>query len=144
MNGILPAYTASGGINLTNAYDLMMAGEKLGCVMVSEEGLYHHISCRCHISGEVMMQLVLHNIEGDQTIGLLVPMDGQFGLEKRIAKKRMGQGTFTFVLRPRHDRVDDRFVPIRPEEPFAYLKHLEHAVFAVRNGQAGLRLKHEK
>lgn len=129
---------------MTKAYDVKMAGKTIGHVNVWPDGLYLHFSCRCNFSGEVMYQLVLRSQDREENLGLLVPMDSRFGLEKKLPKKQIGQGSLGFFLKPRHEKGENRFVPIRAEEPFAYLRQLEQAVLAVRSGQIGIVLPSEK
>ena len=125
-------------------YDVMLVSEKIGSVRVREDGLYTHFSCRCKISGEVMFTLKMRHQGGELELGLLSPMDGCFGIEKRISTKQTGEGRWEFYLRPRHEKMQHTFVPIRAEEPFAYLRRLEGAVMAVRDGQRGIILSNEK
>lgn len=124
--------------------DLVMAGEKLGTVTFWQEGLYMHFSCRCRLSGEVMFHLMAQCADGVCCLGLLCPMDGVYGLEKRIPMKQLGQGRLEFSLRPRHAPVGGRFVPMRCDEPFAFLDQIAQARYAVRDGQRGLVLPEEK
>lgn len=125
-------------------YDVMLAGEKVGSVSVQQEGLYIRYSCNCILSGEVMYNLVLRSSQREFCLGVLVPKDGSFGLVKRMPLKEVGTDQAEFFLRPRHEKMNDRFVPIRAEEPFAYLRHLGDCVLASRNGQMGLILPKEK
>lgn len=80
-----------------------------------------------------------------EKLGVLVPVEGGFGLDTRLAAKRFAQGVPEFAAVPRKnpdEEVSDRhFIPIKPEEPFAYLSRLENAYFVCRNGEIGVILK---
>ena len=82
-------------------------------------------------------------IVGNQQIdlGVCIPVDGQFGLEKRIPCKYMGEGTPEFRIMPKYQRTGRRFVPVYPEEPFAYMTKLKDAFLEIRDGQAGVLIK---
>ena len=72
---------------------------------------------------------------------LKVVASGGFLLEKRIPVKKFSTGEPEFYLAPRHDTVRGKFVPIYPEEPFAYISRLKDAFLISRNGQAGILLE---
>ena len=78
-----------------------------------------------------------------ENLGVLIPMDGQFGLEKKIPAKRLGQGTPEFQILFKQEKPEGKFVPIYPEEPFAYMTKLKDAFLAVQAGQVGIVLKEE-
>ena len=125
-------------------YSVSIGGENVGSVNVETAGLYYRFCCECQLSGEVMFHLMLSTEEGEHYLGLLAPRNGSYVLEKMVAKKKVGKGAWKFLLRPRHEPVTQRFIPIRAEEPFAYLSRLQELVLAVRNGQMGVILKMEK
>ena len=129
---------------MAKEFDVHVGSERIGAVRVWEDGLYLRFSCRCAISGDVMFSLKLRGRAGEVDLGLLAPMDGSFGLEKRISRKQVGEEPWCFFLRPRHKALDQRFIPIRAEEPFAYLHRLEQCFMAVRDGEAGIFLPNEK
>ena len=67
-------------------------------------------------------------------------MGDYFGLRTKLAVKRLGKGVFHFRVLPKHPRDGGVYVPICPEEPFAYLTRLQNAFLEVRNGQVGVVL----
>lgn len=72
---------------------------------------------------------------------MVVPVDGGFGLDTRLPVKRLGEGSMEFFLIPKHEVLEGTFVPICPEEPFAYIERLKES-FLVRKGeQVGITLK---
>lgn len=128
---------------MEGTYDLMLSAEKIGLVRVTRQGLYYHFSCRCALSGEMMYHLAVNWDGGSENLGLLMPMDGQFGIETRLPAKRLGQGSLTFSLQPKHRAVKGLFVPICADEPFAYLHRLENAYLATQHQQLGIILPDE-
>ena len=126
---------------MVGTYEIREGERTVGQVRVVKEGLYYRFSCRCSLSGEVLMSLRVCWGGGEMDLGICVPMDGRFGVEKRVPCKRFGEGTPEFSLRPRHEKLAGRFVPIYPEEPFSYLHRLEGAFLARQAGQLGIQLK---
>ena len=108
-----------------------------GTVNVTKDGLYYRFSCRCKLSGEVMHRLMVRTDAGQVDLGVCVPMDGCFGVEKKMPCKRFGKNP-QFQLLPKHEGVKGRFVPVYPEEPFVYISKLKKAFLEVRYGQVGI------
>ena len=76
-------------------------------------------------------------------LGILVPVGESFGLETCLPVKRIGEIEPEFQVMPGRVVTNGRFVPIKPEEPFAYIARLKDAFLAYQNGQAGVILKEE-
>ena len=129
---------------MEGTYDVKLGPEKLGTVTVTRQGLYWQFLCRCSLSGEVMYDLTIRVGEVQEKLGLLTPENGSFCLRAKLPVKRVGQGSPQFFLQPRHAQVQGLFVPVRPEEPFAYIRRLEQAYLAVQNRQIGVMLQEEK
>ena len=127
-----------GALHMEGIYGVMFGGKQCGKVQVLRQGLYHRFICRCSLSGEVLCRLRVRCGEKEEELGLLVPSDGVFGLDRRIPAKRLGEGTPEFALYVRREAGDGRFVPIVPEEPFGYISRLKDAYLVRRNGQAGI------
>ena len=75
-----------------------------------------------------------------ENLGLVVPMDGGFGLNTSLPVKRLGEGKLTFTLLPKHDEPTGRFVPISPEEPFAYIERLKESYLVRKGEQVGIEI----
>ncbi len=126
-------------------YAVNFGGKPVGKVQMTKKGLYYHVSCRCQLSGDVMYRLEVSCGDAKTNLGLLVPMENGFGLDTRFPVSRIGEGEPTFQLVPRHDILQDRtFVPITPEEPFAYISRLKDAFLETREGQQGASLPSEE
>ena len=83
--------------------------------------------------------------EKRENLGVLVPGENGFGLDTRFPISRVGRGVLSFRLLPRHDPLQGRlFVPITPEEPFAYLSRLKDAFLEIQEGKKGASIPREK
>ena len=71
-------------------------------------------------------------------LGICVPMGDLFGLDKKVPCKQLGEGEPEFFLTPRPQHSSGKFVPVYPEEPFAYMRKLKGAFLEIRNGQMGI------
>ncbi|MDD6966611.1 MAG: hypothetical protein SO355_08220 [Candidatus Faecousia sp.] len=119
-------------------YAVHFGDDTVGKAQVTRQGLYYHVVCRCSLSGQVMYCLEASTGEKRVNLGILVPQETGFGLETRFPVSRVGEGELSFRLRPRHDELGGRsFVPITPEEPFAYLERLKEAFLEIQNGKKG-------
>lgn len=122
-------------------YELTRMGKPCGHVAVEKQGLYYRFSCRCRLPEGQMYCLRVRCGDRQENLGVCVPMDGQFGAERRIPCKRLGEGTMEFSLLPKYEKTEGKFVPIYPEAPFAYLTRLENAVLESRDGQLGIVIR---
>ena len=118
-------------------YDVFLGKEKAGTAQVLKEGLYYRIKCLCRFTGDVPYHVEVCAGERSFDLGLCVPTEGGFGLVTRVPAKRLGEGALKFNASPRHQKLAGRFVPIRADEPFAYLSSLKTAFLAKIGGQVG-------
>ena len=122
-------------------YAVRFGDKTVGKAQVTVEGLYYHVVCRCNLSGEVMVRLEVFCGDKRENLGILVPGKNGFGLDTRFPISRVGKGELSFRLLPRHDTLQGRvFVPITPEEPFAYLERLKTAFLEIQEGKKGASL----
>ena len=59
-------------------------------------------------------------------------------MDTKLSVKSIGEGEMSFNLVPRHPDLRGKFVPIRADEPFAYIGQLHkmHLIFV--NGEPGV------
>lgn len=119
-------------------YPVRFGRTDAGKVQVLKQGLYYRFTCRCRLSGDVVCRLMVRCGETQESLGVVVPIDDGFGLDTKIPAKRLGEGEPEFLLVPRHETDMGTFVPLSPEEPFAYIARLKDAYFERRYGQAGV------
>lgn len=117
--------------------EVTIGSRSVGRVQVRRQGLYYLFRCRCSLSGDTIWHLEAVCGEKREDLGVLVPVDGTFGLDTRRPVKNLGEGKLQFLLTPKRNHSRTRFAPIYPEEPFAYLQKLKNAFLETRNGQVG-------
>ena len=122
-------------------HEVFFGTQQVGRVQVTRQGLYYRFVCRCRLAGDVLCRLQVICGDEQENLGVVVPMDGGFGLDTKIPAKRLGQGEMTFRLLPKHEVPGQTFIPICPEEPFAYITRLKDSFLIRKNGQAGILLK---
>ena len=108
-------------------HNVLIGNETIGKVKVTKEGLYYRICCKCKLSGAVVCRLVIQWDNKAESLGVLVPEADSFCLNTKLPAKRLGDGQPVFRVTPKHEKLPERFVPIRADEPFAYLSELEKA-----------------
>lgn len=121
-------------------YEIQLGRDVIGKANVTRQGLYYHFSCRCRLSGDVIYRLSVSCGGHHENLGVLVPMGSEFGLDTKLAVKRLGEGAFRFQALPKHQQTTGRFIPIHPEEPFTYITRLQDSFLEIRDGQVGVVL----
>lgn len=122
-------------------YGVYFGSRLAGKVQVQRQGLYYRFACRCQISGDVVCRLHVRCGDKRENLGVVVPMDGGFGLDTKLPVKRLGEGKMEFTLIPKHEVSEGTFVPIYPEEPFAYIERLKEGFLAKKGEQVGVVFK---
>lgn len=107
-------------------------------MQIQKQGLYYRFLCRCRLSGDMLYRLLVSCGGKQEDLGILVPVNDGFGLDRKIPAKRLGEGTPEFRIMRNREEVEGNFIPIFPEEPFAYLTRLKESYLVRRNGQAGI------
>ena len=123
---------------MVGTYEIRRGNEIVGTATVAKQGLYYHICCRCRVSGEGMRRIVIICGKTRHDLGICVPMEDGFGVDKKIPCKRFVTGEPEFLLLPKYPGVQGKFVPVYPDEPFAYMTRLKDAYLQVRDGQPGI------
>ena len=90
-----------GVIFMDETYDIVFEGVPVGTAQMQRQGLYCRFCCRCRLPDEGLYRI--HAICGRtrEDLGICVPMDGGFGMDKRIPAKRLGEGEMSFELVPK-------------------------------------------
>ena len=129
---------------MDGTYEILLGTKPVGSMTVCRQGLYYHFSGRCRLSGEGVCRLQLICGDLQENLGVLIPVDGAFGLEKKLPVRRFSAGIPQFQVLPNHRRTGEKFVPIYPEEPVAYMTRLKDAFLENRNGQVGIVFKDDR
>jgi nicotinamide riboside kinase len=85
---------------------------------------------------------VLENDEFD--LGILIPNNGSFELNRHVNVNKMRQGRPEFHIRVRKETPELAYTVVCPEEPFGYLSRLENAFMVRKNGKTMLGFRDEK
>ena len=119
-------------------YTVTQKGKSCGKVSVTRQGLYFLFHCRCKPEGREICRLLL--ICGDQqhSLGIPVPTGDCFEITTRLPVRQFGTGEWCFSLVSRQNEFASVFVPISPEEPFAYIARLKDSFLVHQNGQPGI------
>ena len=126
---------------MEGSYGVYFGSQLAGKIQVSRKGLYYHFSCRCQLSGAVVCRLRVICDGKEHNLGILVPIEDGFGLEKMVSIKKFGKGLPEFNIIPKTTEAEGNFVPIYPDEPFAYIDKLKSCFLIRKYGQAGVLIK---
>ncbi|MBO5324433.1 MAG: hypothetical protein J6A88_10145 [Oscillospiraceae bacterium] len=126
---------------MEGTYPILFGDKNIGQAQVTRRGLYYHFSCRMQLTGETICRLELCGGDRTENLGIPVPEGKSFVLTKTIPASRLDIGKPTFRLIPKHQSVQGKFIPLSPEEPFAYLSRLKDAYLQRRGEQIGIVIK---
>ena len=113
----------------------------MGKAQVLRQGLYYAFRCRCRLPEGEVFRLCVTCGERKENLGVVIPMDGGFGLDTKIPVKRLGEGSMEFRLLSKRTSSEGVFVPICPEEPFQYISRLKESFLIRKNGQLGIKVE---
>lgn len=123
---------------MVGEYEVFFETRQAGKVQVTRQGLYYRFVCRCKLTGDVVCRLYVSCGGQQENLGVVVPTGDGFGLDTRLPVKRFREGTPAFSLRAKREAVSGQFVPIIPEEPFAYIERLKTSFLVKKYGQLGI------
>lgn len=129
-----------GGIFLDGIYPIMFEGEKAGQARVERQGLYYHISCRCSL-GQGFYRILLCCDGNKEQLGVCIPWEGSYGLEKKVPVKRLGQANPTFLAVSLEENTELEFVAIHAGKPFSWIPLIPDAKLIIKNGIAGIMIR---
>ena len=85
---------------MADTYEIKYLDETVGHVRTQKQGLYLCFHCRCSLPDQGMYRI--HAVgSGREDLGICVPMDGSFGIDKKIPLKRLGEAELSFQLVPK-------------------------------------------
>ena len=145
---------------MDEVYEITYADAAVGTARMEKQGLYYRFSCRCRLPKDGFFRIHVICADKRADLGICVPVDGMFGTDKKIPIKMLGDGAWTFLLRPnewvseemkttaepmketiQEMLPEDHFVPVSEQEPFADLDKLESAIMEIRSGKPGIVLQ---
>lgn len=125
------------------SYDIYYLGKAIGKAEVTQQGLYHCITCRCRLPKDSVHRIYVSDGGKNTCLGVCMPDGDIFTLEKKIPRKYMSGLDLEFYVDEQIKEVKRKFIPISPEEPVAVIDKLRHARFAVRDNTACLEFPQE-
>ena len=126
---------------MEGVFDITLGGRPVGQAVMFRQGLYWHFDCRCRLSGQVVCRITVSCGGKTENLGIPVPQGKEFVLRTRLPAKKLGEGVPEFRIVPKHSTLPENWVPVRPEEPFAYLNRLQDAFLEIRDGQTGVSFR---
>ena len=88
-----------------------------------------------------MHKLLIRCDGNEEDLGILVPLDGRFGIDCSLPVKKIGMGEKRFEVIAKHPDLQGIFVPLSAEEPFRYIARLKNSYLERRAGVVGLVIK---
>ena len=121
-------------------YGVTCSGIPCGKVSVRQQGLYYHVHCRCKVVREDIYRLILTSGDHQENLGILIPEGDSFVLSRKIPAKQFPEGEWLFRIVSKEISASGCFVPISPDEPFAYISRLKDSFLVYHNGQPGIEI----
>ena len=125
-------------------YPIYHGTQQVGQANITRRGLYYQFDCRLWLSGEVVFRLQVCCGDIVESLGIPVPEGSAFVLRKMLPANRFGREKPIFRILPKHELLEETFIPLRPEEPFAYLSRLQNAYLQRRGDQLGIVLRENR
>ena len=110
----------------------------VGKVVVQQQGLYYHISCRCYLNGNTIYRLIVTSGSTSINLGVVVPTNNGFELSTKLPVKKIEEGEMVFTLCAKQEEFSGTFIPITPDEPFSYISRLKDSFLTIQNNTTGI------
>ena len=117
-------------------YDIRMGSDTVGEAAVEQQGLYYRIHCSCHLPEGEFYRVTVQGSHGSVNLGTCVPEQGIFRIHTRVPVKYLGTDALSFQI----EENNERFIPIRENEPFLYLSQLPDCKLTYEDGKPGIRI----
>ena len=125
---------------MEQSYAVAVNGMPVGKVLVQRQGLYYHITCKCQLKGDTFYRLVVTSGNTSVNLGIVVPTGDGFACNTKLPVKKIGEGELVFTLCAKQKESPGTFIPITPEEPFAYISRLKDSFLTLQDGQPGIHV----
>ena len=122
-------------------YPITLKGKQVGKMEVQKIGLYYRFSGRCSLAGDGIYRVAVTCGTRQERLGVLIPDEDTFRITTSVPVKRVGEGDMSFQILTDSPIPTGIFVPIVPEEPFAYLARLKDSFLEIQNGEPGIRIE---
>ena len=155
---------------MAELFDITYDGAPVGTAKLEKHGLYYKFCCRCAMPDDGLYRIHILCGNEREDLGICIPMDDLFGMDKAVPVKRFGEQLLQFELVPKDwkpqepipepqealqeeciespeaeeqqsPEPEQLFVPVLENEPFEYLDKLENAVLESRPDEVGILLE---
>ena len=126
---------------MVGTYAVWHGKEKVGQVVVEQQGLYYHFFCQCQLHSGVICRVIASCGGKHESLGILAPTGKTYILTKKLAVKQFASGVPEFWIAPKLPEMEDFYIDIYPEEPFRYIAKLEKAYLDKRRGKSVIRIE---
>ena len=128
---------------MEGTYPICQDSQVIGQAHITRRGLYYHFACRLRLPEKKICRLEVVCGGKTETLGVPMPEGNWFSVSKSVPVSRFPEGTPTIRI-AQAPAQGERFVPVDPEKPFAYLSCLTNARLEIRNGQPGVIIRNDQ
>ena len=121
---------------MEGTYPICQDRQVIGQAQITRRGLYYHFACRLRLPEKKICRLEVVCGGKAESLGIPVPDGNGFSVSKSVPVSRFPEGTPTIRIA----QSGERFIPVDPEKPFAYLSRLTNARLEYRGGQPGVTI----
>ena len=83
---------------MSKTYPVSLSGVQIGTAIVTKEGLYAAIECRCKFSKEGFYRIRLHIGQVIMDLGTCIPKDGHYSVKTRVPFKDIQDQKIAFSV----------------------------------------------
>ena len=121
----MPHNVQHGG-EIVHSYQVRLNGIGVGDASVIVEGLYYRITSKCRLPDTGIFRLIVLTENNKTDLGIFVPQENYFIVDKRIPARKIGDGEFEFYITDSDDVITN-IVPVYYDMPFEYIARLSGA-----------------
>ena len=124
---------------MDGTWNVNFEGRIVGTCRIWREGLYARFSCRCNRVAEDICRLFLCCGEVTVDLGILVPVENGFGLDRRLPLRSLPDESYPeFCIRLPERPLVGKFIPVKEGEAFCALSRLADARFGKKDAAVGV------
>ena len=126
---------------MEGTWNVYFEDRPVGNCMTHREGLYIRFVCRCARISDSICRLLLRCGNGNVDLGVLIPVEGGYGLDRKLPVRNIPEGEPRFCVKLQGEQSAKRFIQVRDGEKFVFLSGLADARFGKQDGKTGVFLK---
>lgn len=116
-----------------DSYPVFRRERIIGEGNIRRDGLYYTIACQANLPAGQIYRLSLWCKKGNIDLGVLMPNEHGFSLQKKIPAKNISTEDIRFVIA---DSIYAEYIPIDDANPFSSISKLLQARFERKDGKA--------